>query len=208
MVIAGGGAAQPLNDTAVRAAQARVAADGTIQFQLPAAERPEPPAWLIWLIQHLKALGSAGEILFWLLVAAGVVLLATLMVRAVLRWRNRETGPDPVVADWRPEAAAARALLADADRLAADGRFDEAARLLLHRSLEEIGEHRPALVRPAATAREIGGARNLPVAVKLTFAPIAAAVERSLFGGRSLQRSDWDIARDAYRRFALPGAWA
>jgi hypothetical protein len=110
--------------------------------------------------------------------------------------------------DWRPTEAAARALLEDADKLAAAGRYAEAARLLLHRSIEDIEGRRPKLVRPAFTAREIAELDDLPAAARATFSFIAGIVERSLFGGRDVDAAGFAECRQAYESFAFPGAWA
>ncbi|MEI9849813.1 MAG: hypothetical protein WDN24_01895 [Sphingomonas sp.] len=91
--------------------------------------------------------------------------------------------------------------------MAAAGRYEAAVRLLLHRGLEDIARRRPKLLRPALTSREIARTPELPGAVRQTFAAMAAPVERSLFGGRALDRGAWETARDAYRAFALPEAW-
>lgn len=199
---------RPPVDADLASAWARTRADRTIQFDLPAFKPPEIPGWLRWLLEHLDGIGAVGEVVFWIaLFAAGVALVA-LIVKLVRRFRFRRSVPHEASAAWQPEAGAARALLAEADAMADAGQYDAAARLLLHRSLEDVARHRPTLVRPAATTREIGGADAFPVAARGAFTPIAAAVERSLFGGRALAREDWDAARTAYRDFALPGAWA
>lgn len=199
---------RPPVDADLASAWARTRADRTIQFDLPAFKPPEMPGWLRWLLEHLDGIGAVGKVVFWIaLFAAGVALVA-LIVRLVRRFRFRRSVPHDASAAWQPEAGAARALLAEADAMADAGQYDAAARLLLHRSLEDVARHRPTLVRPAATTREIGGADAFPVAARGAFTPIAAAVERSLFGGHALVREDWDAARTAYRDFALPGAWA
>jgi len=198
----------PPVDADMASAWARTRADRTIQFDLPAFKPPEMPPWLRWLLEHLDGIGAVGKILFWIaLFAAGIALVA-LIVRLVRRFKYRKSTLPDAGTFWQPEASAARALLAEADAMADAGRYDAAARLLLHRSLEDVARHRPALVRPAATTREIGGADAFPIAARGAFTPIAAAVEWSLFGGRALAREDWDAARTAYRDFALPGAWA
>lgn len=199
---------RPPVDADLASAWARTRADRTIQFDLPAFKPPEIPGWLRWLLEHLDGIGAVGKVVFWIaLFAAGVALVA-LIVKLVRRFRFRRSERHGASAAWQPEAGAARALLAEADAMADAGQYDAAARLLLHRSLEDVARHRPTLVRPAATTREIGGADAFPVAARGAFTPIAAAVERSLFGGRALAREDWDAARTAYRDFALPGAWA
>jgi hypothetical protein len=67
---------------------------------------------------------------------------------------------------WRPDAAVARVLLADADALAAKGRYAEAAHLLLRRSVQDIEGSRPRLVRPALTSRDIAAHPGLPDAAR------------------------------------------
>jgi len=108
---------------------------------------------------------------------------------------------------WHLAPIASEALHTDAEALAAQGRYEEAVHLLLWRSLEDIQRHRPRLLRPALTSREIAGSDWMPGVVRRAFAAMAAPVERSLFGGRSLARTDWEEARAAYGEFALPGAW-
>lgn len=109
---------------------------------------------------------------------------------------------------WVPDAAPARALLAEADALAAQDRFAEAVHLLLIRSVEEIQRRRPQLVRPALTSRDLAAIRGLPGTPRMLFAGIARVVERSLFGGRPVGADDWQQCRAAYADFALPRAWA
>ncbi len=94
-----------------------------------------------------------------------------------------------------------------ADRLAAEGRFDEATHLLLQRSVGQIAAARPDLVEPATTARELAAMGALPDAARTAFGTIAGRVERSLFALRALGADDWQAARAAYADFALPQAW-
>ncbi len=108
---------------------------------------------------------------------------------------------------WRPEEAHAVQLLDQADLLANEGRYDEAARLLLHRSIGEIDAHRPDLVRPALTSRDIAGHPLLPSGPAAAFARIAALVERSLFARRPLGVEDWRDCRAAYHEFAFAEGW-
>ena len=187
----------------VAEAHARLRAHADIQFDLPHAEAPKPPTW------HFPAM-PALDFLFWPLVAIGVALILFLIARTVYIRTRTNTGEavaEREAEKWRPEEKVARALLAEADAMAAAGRYDEAARLLLHRSLEDIAARRPRLLRPALTSREIARVPALPELVRSAFAAMAAPVERSLFGGRSLTRDAWEEARAAYGEFALPGAW-
>lgn len=119
--------------------------------------------------------------------------------------RKKRAGAEP--ATWRPEETQAAQLLDEADVLAGQGRYDEAARLLLHRSIGEIDAHRPDLVRPALTSRDIAGHPALPRGPAAAFARIAALVERSLFARRPLGADDWQDCRTAYREFAFAEGW-
>lgn len=190
-------------------AHRQLVADGAIQFDLQRFRPPEPPAWLRSLIEALENGGPLLTLLFWALVGIGALFLIYRLVRfAEAKGLFGGGGGDPAEAeDWRPREAPARALLAEADRLAADGRYAEAAHLLLHRSIADIDERRPQLVRPALTSRDIAGAPALPEGPRAAFSRIVMLVERSLFGGRSLDGGDWRACRAAYEEFAFADAW-
>lgn len=190
-------------------------ADDAIQFDevvLPQNEPAPPPDWLLntleWLGEVMAPIGrflvAIWPVLQWMLIALAVGLVLLVL------WRL--FGPDGsgvrlrrhrVVEEWVPDQQAALALLEDADRLAAEGRYDEAAHLLLQRSVGQIAEARPDLVLPASTAREIATAPALPAPARNAFAIIAERVERSLFALRRLTADDWQVARKAYADFAL-----
>lgn len=186
-----------------------VRALGDIQYApLPAPKAPEVPGWVEALGRFLKALlepfGAIGWVLFWLLAAAVVAgllyflwrLIEPLFDRAPRTVRDEDTG-------WIPDREEALALLEDADRLAAEGRFDEATHLLLRRSVAQIASARPDWVMAASTAREIAAIGALPAAARVAFLTIASRVERSLFALRRLDLGDWTAAREAYAAFAL-----
>ncbi len=185
--------------------------DKSLQFDLPAyAPPPPPPKWAASLADLLAALGPLFQVIFWGLVALAVIGLLYLIARSLMGARfggrparRASSSGEP---DWRPTVAQARVLLADADALAAEGRFDEAAHLLLLRGVEDIRAQRPGLVRPALTSRDIAGLEALPMAARAAFGAIALVVERSLFGGRDVGAEGWTVCRDAYERFALGGA--
>jgi len=200
----------------VEEAHRRLLEDRTLQFDLDAAAPPPPPrpppAWLEALGDFINALGPVMQVVFWggLAVIAGLILF--FIGREVLRLRygRRPKPAKPAVKepDWRPEEKAARVLLADADRLAADGRFAEAVRLLLIRSIEDIDSRRPHTVKRAYTAREIASLQALPESARPAFGKIAAVVERSLFGGAPVDRDQFADCRQAYEAFALPTGWS
>lgn len=187
----------------VAEAHRRLRADGDIQFDLPVLQPTPPrapsPPWF-----------SLPEWSLWLVAGVVVALILWIVVREIIKRSGQGNAYNPretPEAQWRPEEKVARALLADADALAAQGRYEEAARLLLHRSLEDIRARKPRLLRPALTSREITRIEELPASVRGTFATMADAVERSLFGGRALSREAWETARAAYDAFALKGSW-
>lgn len=203
---AGGGASDAVTDwEAVRRS-------GEIQFApLPPIQPPETPAWLEWVSRMLRAIFgplAEGLVAAWpvieKLLIGGAVILALLLVWRLAvpllkRFGSRRSGAD----EWLPAHEDALALLEDADRLAAEGRYGEAAHLLLQRSVGHIRAARPEALFPASTAREIATLPQLPQAARAAFATIADRVERSLFALRALDARDWSAARAAYADFAL-----
>lgn len=189
-------------------------ADGSIQYApIAPAKPPEVPDWLKrfgeWLEDLLGPLGEALG-LSWPVVETVLIALAALLVLFLL-WRLvvqpllarlREAAPD-AEPEWAPDRTAAMALLEDADRLAAEGRYGEAAHLLLQRSVHHIAQARPDWLRLASTAREIAGLPALPQRARQAFGVIAERVERSLYALRDLTPADWTEARAAYTDFAL-----
>jgi hypothetical protein len=209
------GAAGQTGDGAADALKAwrQVRDAGDIQFApLPPEQPVEPSPWLQALARLLRAIfeplgraiGLSWPILEKLLIAAAAALVLLVLWRLIAPWIvARRARPATAADTWAPDRAEAAALLADADRLAGEGRFGEAVHLLLRRSVEQIGTARPGSLRPASTAREIAALAFLPARARAAFAVIAARVERSLFALRTLDRTDWDAARAAYADFAL-----
>ena len=195
-----------------------VRGDDSIQYApLPEPEEPETPEWLErfldWLgdvfspvgealATAMGAIGLSWPVLQWVLLALAVLGLGVLLFRFVQPYRHRAPEPTPEP-EWAPDRHAALDLNAEADRLAAEGRFDAATHLLLQRSVGQIAELRPDLLRPSSTAREIAALPVLSDAAREAFAAIATRVERSLFALRRLDQADWQAARAAYSRFAL-----
>ena len=205
--------AGPDAEQALTAAHKALLSRRDIQFDFPAYSPPpppRPPGWLEPLLRLLDFLSPAANWIFvgGLAVAAGLLLF--FLVRELLYSRlpgRKASKAAPEEPDWRPSEAAARTLLEDADRLAAEGRFDEAVHLLLFRSIEDIAQRKPGLVRPALTSRDLARAEALPATARSAFAAIVAAVERSLFGGRAVDAAGFAQCRRAYEDFALPSAW-
>lgn len=179
----------------------------------PAPLPQAPPEWLLRFGEWLqKVFGRLGDwfgipwpmfekILIGFAVLGGIILLWAILRPLILRLlAPRAAAAEP---EWSPDRHQALALLEDADRLAAEGRYDEATHLLLQRSVGQIAAARPDWLNPASTAREIAGILTLPAAARAAFATIAGRVERSRFALRPLAADDWQAARKAYADFAL-----
>ena len=204
-----------------------VRGDGAIQYapiELPEVKPQQPPSWMRdffeWLGDVLRPVGEflagifrpIGELIGlswpvtkWILIAAGAALLLFFLwklLAPVFERRSKE-GYESQEYEWVPQREEALALLEDADRLAAEGRFDEATHLLLMRSVNQIATARPDWVEPSSTARELAALPALPDAARSAFGTIAERVERSLFALRRLGADDWHVAREAYATFAL-----
>ncbi len=213
MATAPGQGTEALGGGRLEAAHRKLVADQSIQFDLPGLSPPEkPPAWLEPVAAFFKWLSPAYPYLFW----GAVILTVLIALYFVLRnvdgfewpWQRTRRATSAEVEEWRPEEGAARALLAEAEALAAQGRYAEAARLLLHRSVEDIARRLPQFLKPSLTARDIAGADALPGAARPAFAAIANVVEVSAFGSRAVSAEAWAECRAAYARFATPSSWA
>jgi hypothetical protein len=214
------------------AAHAALKADPSVQFNLTTAPAdPETPQWLKAVLEWLgHALEPVGRFLKWIgsfmpdapvarILLWGVLAIAILAILWSVyerirtgEWRmpslRRASLSEPVLdEDWAPEALPAVEWLREADALAEQGRFAEAIHHLLFRSIEDISRKRPDVVRPALTSREISASAGIPGQARELFVGIVRLVERSLFGGRAVERDDWTSARAAYADFALPKAW-
>lgn len=188
------------------AAYRDIRADDSIQFALPSHVETPTPGWLLRFLEFLATLGPVVQVLFWLGIAVIVALPLWVIYRRV-RERDGRDADAVVPPTWQPEAAPARALLDEADGLAAQGRFADAVHLLLHRSLEEIGAQLPDFLRPSLTSRDIAASGALPRRPREAFAEIARAVELSLFGGGAVEEPQWSACRAAYERFAFAPDW-
>lgn len=206
------GAPAPLSSGANLAeAHARLLRDPSLQFDRTGFTPPKIPGWLHWIGDLLQFIAPALKYVFWggLILIAGLILFAVGWELLKLRGpRAKATKPKQAVEpEWRPDAAAARDLLAQADALAADGLYAEAAHLLLLRSVEDIQKRQPKALRVSLTTREIAALTAIPDSARPAFARIGRVVERSLFGTASVDASDFAQCRQAYEAFALPDGW-
>lgn len=208
-----------LDPELVDPAYSQMIAGGEIQTAFPPPPPPPPPT-PEWLQSLFDMIGSffqwsapAAKPLLWVGVALLALFLLYHFVPAFARWVDnlpfrRKAGDDGADDVGLAEAGAARALLSEADALAAEGRFAEAVHLLLYRSVEDIEGRRPGLVKPAMTSRDLAEARDLPGVARDAFSRIARAVEISLFGGRTIDAGAWQQCRAAYAELTVPKNWA
>lgn len=186
-----------------------------IQFapvDIPEKETREP-GWLDdafrWLADVLGDLfgwfPSAWPIVKWVLIIAAVLLVLYIIFRLIEPFLQTKSADETYIAaqmEWQPDAQQSAALLEDADKLAAQGKYAEATHLLLQRSVTHLSEAKPDWVEPSSTARELAAISALPEKARETFGVIAERVELSLFALRQLNREDWEAARAAYADFA------
>lgn len=179
-----------------------------IQFAFAKAPPPpKPPAWMEGFLKALEALGPVLKWVFWGGLAAGALLIVWFILMEFLPER-RGVRERIAATDLRPSDEAAQALLEDADALAAQGRFEAAIHLLLFRSIDDLANRRPGLVRPALTSRDIAGLDVLPTGPRGAFARLAEVVELGFFGGQPLGEADFAAARQDYEAFAGADGWA
>jgi hypothetical protein len=190
-------------------AHAEMLSDRNLQFDMQPLTYPEPPAWLEPVLAIFNAIAPLLTYVFW----GGIILVAGFVLYIILTDLARRlpgraltdaeaSAPKPV---YRPSTARAHALLEEADKLAAQGRYNEAVRVLLHRSIEDIERFFTVAIGPGLTSREIARLEPLSNEGRTVFSAIAQAVEKSLFGGRTLTNDDFAQARAGYASFAKVG---
>jgi hypothetical protein len=192
-------------------AHAQLVADKSTQFDLPAYVPPQIPVWFKPLAEFIKSISPSFPYIFWGAVAIVVGLVAWFIIKEsrgmAFRWPWQKRPEAEDEAEWAPDENAARALLTEAEALAAAGRYAEAARLLLRRSVEDIARRRPEFLKPSVTARDISVADAIPSGARKAFSAIARVVEVSAFGSASVSADAWTQCRVAYGEFALAGSW-
>lgn len=187
-------------------AHRRLLADRSLQFDFFQTPPRRPPPH--WLEELLLRLAPFLKYVFWALVVIFAAVIIGFLARELLSARfgflrrKTKTAATDVHA-WRPTQARARVLLAEADAMAAEGRFAEAAHHLLLHSIQDVEDHRPRTIRPALTSRDIAGLQAIPAKAREAFARIATVVERSLFGGRPVNAQDFADCRAAYETFVF-----
>jgi hypothetical protein len=167
-----------------------ILAASRFQRELPAPLELVPPDWLLLILRALSDVTSV------LLVVGAAILLGLIAFLAVRAWEARRASraPAPPAPGLGSDEGAA-ADLAEAERFAAVGRYDEAVHLLLLAAIDRVFSEASRRVSRAATSREL--LRQVPdgSSVRAALAAIVALVEHSLFGERELTRADWEAGR-------------
>ena len=206
----------PLDPSTFSSAHNALLSDSSIQFELTMQPPPEPlpppdptPPSRDWLSDFFAADHPWLRVSLWVLAALFALAIVALIVMRLrgMEWPWRRAAEAEADGDWRPEAGLARTLLGQADALAAAGRYSEAAHLLLYRSIEDVDERRPDLIRKSLTSRDIAALPAIPAKPRGAFARIAMLVERGIFARRELAEPDWRECRTAYEEFAFAEGW-
>jgi hypothetical protein len=196
---------------ALAQAHAQLIKNADLQFDFGTFQPEKPPEWLLAVFRFLALGEPVLKVLFWCVIAGLVATLVYFIGRELWyrRWPRGAVRPraSELRRQWHPTAQEALLLLSDADALAASGAFEKAVHLLLLRSIQDIDKHRPAVVTPSLTSREISLLGELPGSTRGAFANIVRVSERGLFGGRPVGASDFAACRAEYERFAFPEAW-
>lgn len=184
----------------------------------PPPPPPKTPDWLTALGKFLSPIFNfIGKILpfvFWGAIILAVLGILYFLFGEALNARFGRDGKgkldegDDVLVDIRPDEATARNLLERADALAREGKFAEAVHLLLFHSIQDIQSRLENRVPNSLTAREIGGLDKLPKVARQALQPIIFIVEKSFFGGRTVDESGWQEARTSYENFAFGEGWS
>lgn len=181
-----------------------------MQIDFPDSAQPAaPPGWLTQLIRFIGAHGDLFRDIGWALLAVILIFVIHRVLTFLLERvaPSAQAPPSCAMPAWQPSADQARLMLRDADALAEEGRFDEAAHMLLLVAIQEIRDRRPGIVAPALTSREIARRPELSPRARAVFSEIAQVVEGAVFGARPLSASLFARCRRAFEQFAGAQSW-
>ncbi len=198
----------------------QLSADPSFQTSLPVPPPDPIQPDLSFLNGIFAAIGAffafIGPALFWILVVGGIALLCFVLFsigRAIYERRDRlnallkKDAPEDVLStmDVRPDEHFAKNLLSEADKLASEGRYGEAIRLLLHSSISDMQERIHKRIGVSLTAREIGQLGSIPDDSRSALHRIIYTVEINVFGEQDVSSDDFVKARHDYTVFAFKG---
>ena len=199
-----GAAATPAQ---IHDATRRVLDPDTYQTRLPGHPQPgEDPGQVARALERMgrrllaSPLAHVAEWLLWGLAIAAIAAFLGLLARDA--WRIPGTG---AVAGGGGGARGApeglTAPLADADVLAAAGRYAEAIHVLLLHTLEVLARQAAAPLAPAWTSREILHRLALPPTPRGALADLVGEAERCHFGDAAPSAGDFARCRQCFHTF-------
>lgn len=148
-------------------------------------------------------LGTAARWIMWVVAGIVVVVFVAWGARELLAYTDDAAVRADDSAEARDERRGLVARpLARAEELAADGRFSEAIRALLLRTLRELVRATPGRLQPSLTSREILAAVAVSDDARSSLAELVHAVEISHFGGREPGATEYDRCLDLFNDFA------
>ena len=152
----------------------------------------------------LPAPGTLGHAVLIALVLAVIAALVVVVARSIsglpppsIAAPADDAGPGAAKDDGR--RGPSRPPPGLAERLAAEGRFTEAVHVLLLESIVALGRVAPQPPE-SRTSRELLAHFGLRGPLREDFAGVVLAVERSLFGGQSLGREDYESCAQRVER--------
>jgi hypothetical protein len=144
--------------------------------------------------------GGLARIVMYMGIALALGLVAVWLMRFGLAGRDRRAGASGPADDDDQGASGVRATLAAAERLAATGDFAGAVRVLLHLTVLRLAAERGIDLSAAFTGRELRKMLPATVEEKNTLGLLVETVERSLFGGLSVDGPTYQRCHDALAR--------
>lgn len=204
----------------LEAAHKSLSRDPSFQQELPVLEikpekQPDTIGWLDALFDAIGAFFNALVPLFKVLLFGGAALLIGYILYSVGKafydrreqmkaLLNRKAPDDSLKnVEIRPDEVFARNLLDEADKLAGEGRYGEAIRLLLHSSIRDMQERVHRKIGVSLTAREIGRLGDMPDKSRTALHDIIHTVEINVFAGQDVGKAEYDKTRGDYQIFAF-----
>jgi hypothetical protein len=182
----------------------QILSDSRFQTDLPTGG-PDRGASRTWKLPEFFVAPSVviGRLLFYGILAAAVMglllALGQLVGNRLIRERNRRRGPSRETRD----AAGARSVsLGDIEDLAQSGRLAEAIHLLLEKAFVLLVLKRGDDLPDSMTGREVVDSIQLVSEVKTALRELVEAVEKSHFGGRPVDMTDFRRCWSSYGQFA------
>jgi len=153
----------------------------------------------------------AIELLLWVLLGVGALLLGVHLFKTISRMRWPFAGAEtdePSQSAERTGSSEGPVVrpLSEIERLAAEGAFGDAVHMLLLHCFGELRRRFPHAREPALTSREVLSRASLAPKAQSGLATIVSAVEAGHFGGKAIDRTMYQNCLDGYRDIASSDA--